>query len=181
MIDRDGRLLALELDITEDFGAYSFYPANYMARVVATILTGPYKCAHYAYQVTAVLTNKCGAAPMRAPMAMTSWVMDGTLEAVARELGLDPFEVRRLNMIDTADQPYTMPTGEIVADVTPVETMRAALDAIDVSAFRARQIGSRRTSRLLGLGLCNVVESTTYGSAFYKSAGIPGSGHEAIT
>ena len=178
-VDRDGRLQALELEIAEDFGAYCFYPANYIARVVATILTGPYKVDHYAYDVTAVLTNKCGNAPMRAPMAITSWVMEGTLEAVARELGVDPFEVRRRNMISAADQPYTMPTGEVVADVTPAETMEAALAAIDVNAFRDRQARARTQGRYLGLGLCNVLESTTYGSAFYKSAGIPGSGHEA--
>ena len=178
-VDREGRLLALELEIAEDFGAYCFYPANYIARVVATILTGPYKVDHYAYEVTAVLTHKCGNAPMRAPMAITSWVMEGTLEAVARELGLDPFEVRRRNMISAADQPYTMPTGEVVVDVTPAQTMEAALAAIDVNAFRDRQTRARTQGRYLGLGLCNVIESTTYGSAFYKSAGIPGSGHEA--
>ncbi len=178
-VDVNGRLLALELSIAEDFGAYCFYPANYIARVVATILTGPYKVDHYAYAVTAVLTNKCGNAPMRAPMAMTSWVMEGTMEAVARELGLDPFEVRRRNMMGAQDQPYTMPTGEIVVDVTPRETMEAALATIDVDAFRLRQSNARAEGRYLGLGLCNVIESTTYGSAFYKAAGIPGSGHEA--
>src|SRR5262249_1970339 len=93
----DGRILALELEIVEDFGAYCFYPANYLARVVAMILTGPYKIADYGFDVKVVLTNKCGNGPMRAPMAMTSWIMDGTVEAVARKLGLDPIEVRRLN------------------------------------------------------------------------------------
>ncbi len=178
-VDANGRLLSLELSIAEDFGAYCFYPANYIARVVATILTGPYRVEHYAYDVTAILTNKCGNAPMRAPMAITSWVIEGTMEAIARELALDPFEVRRRNMIGTEDQPYTMPTGEVVVDVTPRETMEAALAAIDVEAFRARQSKARAEGRYLGLGLCNVIESTTYGSAFYKSAGIAGSGHEA--
>jgi carbon-monoxide dehydrogenase large subunit len=178
-VDAHGRLLALELSIAEDFGAYCFYPANYIARVVATILTGPYKVDHYAYDVTAVLTNKCGTAPMRAPMAITSWVMEGTIEAIAGELRLDPIDVRRRNMIQTQDQPYTMPTGEVVTDVTPADTMAAALAAVDLEAFRARQTQARGQGRLLGLGLCNVIESTTYGSAFYKSAGIPGSGHEA--
>ena len=178
-VDANGRLLSLELSIAEDFGAYCFYPANYIARVVATILTGPYMVEHYAYDVTAILTNKCGNAPMRAPMAITSWVIEGTMEAIARELALDPFEVRRRNMIGAEDQPYTMPTGEVVVDVTPRETMEAALAAIDVEAFRARQSKARVEGRYLGLGLCNVIESTTYGSAFYKAAGIPGSGHEA--
>jgi len=178
-VDAQGRLLSLELEILEDFGAYCFYPGNYLARVVAMILTGPYKVQHYRYDVKVVLTNKVGNAPMRAPMAVTSWVMDGTLEAVARELGLDPMDVRRLNMIEPGDLPYTMATGEVLRDVTPRETFEGALQAIDYAAFRDRQAAARREGRLLGLGLCNVVESTTYGSAFYKSAGIPGSGHEA--
>ncbi|MGH7038066.1 MAG: molybdopterin cofactor-binding domain-containing protein [Stellaceae bacterium] len=51
---------------------------------------------------------------------------------------------------------------------------RTRIRAIDTAAARALADG-----RLLGLGLCTVIESTTYGSGFYKAAGIPGSGHEA--
>jgi aerobic carbon-monoxide dehydrogenase large subunit len=175
----DGRLLALELDIAEDFGAYCFYPGNYMARVVAMILTGPYRVQDYRYDVKAVLTNKVGAAPMRAPMSITSWVMDGTIDAIARELRLDPMAVRRLNMLAPGDLPYRMATGEVLRDITPRATFEAVLAEADYDAFRARQLAGRDHGRLIGLGICNVVESTTYGSAFYKSAGIPGSGHEA--
>ncbi|HET8745036.1 MAG TPA: molybdopterin cofactor-binding domain-containing protein, partial [Ramlibacter sp.] len=78
-VDAQGRILALELQIVEDFGAYSFYPGNYLARVVAMILTGPYRIANYRYDVKVVLSNKVGNGPMRAPMAITSWLMDGTL------------------------------------------------------------------------------------------------------
>lgn len=178
-VDRDGRIMALDLRIIEDFGAYCFYPANYMARVVAMIATGPYRIADYAFDVRVVLTNKCGSGPMRAPMAITSWVMDGTIDAVARELGLDTIAVRRRNMLTQADLPYTMPTGEVLHDVTPRETLEAALVAFDVPAFRARQVADRANGVQRGLGVCTVIESTTYGSAFYKAAGIPGSGHEA--
>ena len=176
---RDGRVLALELEITEDFGAYCFYPANYMARVAAMILTGPYRIADYRFEVKAALTNKCGSGPMRAPMAITSWTMDGTIEAIARKLVLDPIDVRRINMLRASDLPYTMPTGEVVEDITARETLETALEAFDVAAFRTRQKTDRARGVYRGLGLCCVVESTTYGSAFYKAAGIPGSGHEA--
>jgi carbon-monoxide dehydrogenase large subunit len=176
---RDGRIIALELEITEDFGAYCFYPANYMARVAAMILTGPYRIADYRFDVRAALTNKCGSGPMRAPMAITSWTMDGTIEAIARKLALDPIDVRSINMLRTSDLPYTMPTGEVVEDITARETLETALEAFDVAAFRARQSADRAGGIYRGLGLCCVVESTTYGSAFYKAAGIAGSGHEA--
>jgi carbon-monoxide dehydrogenase large subunit len=178
-VDRDGRILALDLEIVEDFGAYCFYPANYMARVVAMILSGPYRIADYAFSVKVALTNKCGSGPMRAPMAMTSWIMEGTIEAIARRLGLDPIEVRRINMLRTADLPYKMATGEVLEDITPLETMEIALRTFDLAAFRARQQADRARGVHRGVGICCVVESTTYGSAFYKSAGIPGSGHEA--
>ncbi|MBO9513655.1 MAG: xanthine dehydrogenase family protein molybdopterin-binding subunit [Variovorax sp.] len=178
-VDAQGRILALDLQIVEDFGAYSFYPGNYLARVVAMIITGPYRIADYRYDVKVVLSNKVGNGPMRAPMAITSWVMEGTVDNVARELGLDPVAVRRINMLEGRDYPYTMATGEVLADITPRETMEAALAAIDYPAFRQRQAEARERGEYLGLGLCTVVESTTYGSKFYKAAGIPGSGHEA--
>lgn len=178
-VTKEGRLLGLELEIVEDFGAYCFYPANYLARVVAMILTGPYKVRDYAFDVKVALTNKCGAGPMRAPMAITSWVMEGTMDAIARELALDPLDVRRRNMLEAGDLPYRMATGEVLADITPRETLEAAVKAIDYAGFRRRQAEARRAGRYLGVGLCSVVESTTYGSRFYKAAGIPGSGHEA--
>lgn len=178
-VDAEGRLLGLELEILEDFGAYSFYPGNYLARVVAMILTGPYRVQDYSYDVKVVLSNKVAAGPMRAPMAITSWLMEGTLDAVANALGLDPLAVRRLNMLQPQDYPYRMATGEVLADITPGETLEAAVAAIDYEDFRRRQREALQAGRYLGLGLCTVVESTTYGSKFYKAAGIAGSGHEA--
>jgi carbon-monoxide dehydrogenase large subunit len=178
-VDESGKLLSLTLELREDFGAYCFFPANYLARVVAMILSGPYRLDHYAYDVKVVLSHKCGNAPMRAPMSITSWVMEGTMDAIARELGIDPVDVRRRNLVTAEDLPYRMPTGEQLADVTPSETFEGVLRAIDYADFRARQREARQKGRYLGLGLCNVVEPTTYGSRFYKAAGIPGSGHEA--
>ncbi|HCE09391.1 MAG TPA: xanthine dehydrogenase family protein molybdopterin-binding subunit [Oxalobacteraceae bacterium] len=178
-VSADGRLLGLELEIIEDFGAYSFFPGNYLARVVAMILPGPYRVQDYTFDVKVVLTNKVGNGPMRAPMAITSWVMEGTMDAIARELKLDPIDVRRLNMLHREELPYTMATGEVLADITPRETLEGALAAIDYHAFRERQQQARAKGRYLGLGICTVVESTTYGSRFYKAAGIAGSGHEA--
>ncbi len=179
-VDRDGRILALDFAIEEDFGAYCFYPANYLARVVGMILTGPYRIDTYSYDVKVALTNKCGAGPMRAPMSITSWVMEGTIDAIARKLGADPLDVRRVNALRAADFPYTMATGEVLEDITPFETLEAAAAAVDYGALRQRQAAGRKDGRYLGIGLCTVVESTTYGSRFYKSAGIPGSGHEAV-
>lgn len=178
-VNAQGKLLGLTLEIVEDFGAYCFFPANYLARVIAMIISGPYRLSHYAFDVKVVLTNKCGNGPMRAPMAITSWIMDGTLDAIARKLDLDPVDVRRVNMLSENDLPYTMPTGEVLEDVNPLETLEKGLESIDYEGFRERQAEDRNNDVYRGLGICAVAEPTTYGSKFYKSAGIPGSGHEA--
>lgn len=178
-VTAEGRLLGLTCAMEADFGAWSFFPANYMARVVALILPGPYRLKEYGYDVQVWLTNKCPAGPMRAPMAVTSWVMEGTMDAIARDLGLDPLEVRRLNSIAETDLPFVTATGERYDALTPRATLDAAADRLGYAALRVEQ--SRRRETLLGIGLCTVVESTTYGSAFYKAAGIPGSGHEVAT
>jgi carbon-monoxide dehydrogenase large subunit len=100
------------------------------------------------------------------------------MDAIARELGLDPLEVRRRNSITDADLPWVTATGERYDALSPLATLDAAADGIGYQALRARQAPG---GRLLGIGLCTVVESTTYGSAFYRAAGIPGSGHEVAT
>jgi carbon-monoxide dehydrogenase large subunit len=174
----DGRILALRATMQADFGAWSFFPANYMARVVALILPGPYRIRDYGYEVTVWLTNKCASGPMRAPMAITAWVMEGTMDAIAGELGLCPLELRRRNSLTPADLPWTTATGERYAALSPLATLEAAADAIGYAALRAQP---SPPGRLFGVGLCSVVESTTYGSAFYKAAGIAGSGHEVAS
>ena len=172
-VDRDGRILALDLGIEEDFGAYCFYPANYLARVVAMILTGPYRVENYAFDVKVALTNKCGAGPMRAPMSITSWVMEGTIDAIARKLGLDPLDVRRANALRRQDLPYTMATGEVLEDISPAETLEAAVAAVDYHAFRRRQADERKKQRYLGVGICTVVEFDDLRFALLQSGGHP--------
>jgi carbon-monoxide dehydrogenase large subunit len=178
-VRKDGRILALQAELFTDFGAYSFFPANYMIRVVAMLLPGPYKIQDYSFDVKVALTNKCPAGPFRAPMAITSWITEGTMDAIARQLGMDPVEVRRINMLRNEDLPYVTATDERYEDITPYETLEIALERFDYQQQREEQTAARLQGRYRGIGICAVIESTTYGSEFYRKAGIPGTGHEA--
>jgi len=178
-VRKDGRILALQAELFSDFGAYSFFPANYMISVVAMLLPGPYKIQDYSFTVKVALTNKCPAGPFRAPMAITSWVTEGTIEAIARELHMDPIEVRRMNMLRNEDLPYQTATDELYEDITPYETLEMAVERFDYQKRREAQAIDRLEGRYRGIGICSVIESTTYGSEFYRKAGIRGTGHEA--
>ncbi len=178
-VKSDGTILGLDVRILADFGAYAYFPANYMARVVGMMIPGAYPVRDYRYAITTVLTNKCPAGPYRAPMLICSWVTEGTIDAVARALGLDPVEVRRRNMLSEADLPYTSATELTYRSVHPRATLERALAAFDYTKGRGEQARARSAGRIVGIGVATYVEPNTYGSAFYKTAGIPGSGHDA--
>ena len=112
-------------------------------------------------------------------MLICSWVTEGTIDAVARALGLDPVEVRRRNMIAEADLPHTSATELTYRSVYPRDTLERALSAFDYPGRRRAQAGARAAGRLAGIGVATYVEPNTYGSEFYRTAGIPGSGHDA--
>ena len=178
-VTRDGTILGLDVEILTDFGAYAYFPPNYMARVVGMMIPGAYRLRDYRYAITAVLTNKCPAGPYRAPMLICSWVTEGTIDAVARALRLDPVEVRRRNMLSESDLPYTTATELTYRSVYPRATLERALAAFDYTTRRREQAAARAAGRITGIGMATYVEPNTYGSEFYKTAGIPGSGHDA--
>lgn len=180
-VQRDGTLLAVEARILTNLGAYCFFPADYMARVIGMMIPGPYRVQNYRYEITSVLSNTCPVGPFRAPMLVCSWVTEGTMDAVARRLELDPVAVRRRNLIRQEDLPYTSATGQRYEAITPCETLDRAVQSLDYDRFRIQQSAARSEGRLVGLGICTYLEPTVYGSAFYRAAGIAGSGHDVAT
>src|SRR5215475_7172337 len=175
----DGTIVGIDARILADFGAYAYFPANYMARVVGMMIPGAYRLRAYRYAITAVLTNKCPSGPYRAPMLICSWVTEGTIDAVARALALDPVEVRRRNMLTERDLPYTTATDLTYRSVHPRDTLERALEVFDYGGRRRAQAAARATGKIAGIGVATYVEPNTYGSEFYKTSGIPGSGHDA--
>src|SRR5881396_810585 len=178
-VKSDGTILGLDVRILADFGAYAYFPANYMARVVGMMIPGAYRLRDYRYAIRAVLTNKCPSGPYRAPMLICSWVTEGTVDAVARALALDPVEVRRRNMLTESDLPYVTATGLTYGSVYPRDTLERALSTFGYAERRREQANARSAGRITGIGVATYVEPNTYGSEFYKTAGIPGSGHDA--
>jgi len=178
-VKSDGTILGVDVRILTDFGAYAYFPANYMARVVGMMVPGAYRLRDYRYAITAVLTNKCPAGPYRAPMLICSWVTEGTIDAVARALDLDPVAVRRKNMLAGSDLPYTTATRLVYRSVYPRDTLERALEAFDYEEARRSRDDARAAGRIAGIGVATYIEPNTYGSEFYKTAGIAGSGHDA--
>jgi carbon-monoxide dehydrogenase large subunit len=183
--ERDGRLLGIECEATVDSGAYSAYPfsACLEAAQVASILPGPYDFPAYRCRTFSVATNKCPILPYRG-VARTGvcFAMELVLDAVAREAGLEPHEVRLKNLVRPQQMPFDNITNKHFDSGDYPECLRRAVSAIDLPAVRARQRAVEADGRLLGVGVSIFCEQAAHGTSVYAGWGIPMvPGHEQAT
>ncbi len=160
--DRDGKLLASHADYVINNGAYPHFADAGMAAMM--FLWAAYKLPQLAFKAQGLYSNTPGLAAYRGPWAMESLVRETTLDVAARQMGIDPIELRRRNLVKTADQPYTTLVGLKLEDVTPSECLDELLKVLDVAAFRAEQAAARAQGRYLGLGVCAYIEPTAASS-----------------
>jgi carbon-monoxide dehydrogenase large subunit len=172
---RDGKLLALEAEATVDAGAYSRYPfsACLEAAQVASILPGPYTMDAYRCRTWSAATNKPPILPFRGvARAGVCYAMELTVDAIAREAGLEPHEVRMRNLVPPEQMPFTNITNKLFDSGDYPECLRRLVKAIDVPAIRARQAQESGPIRT-GLGMAIFCEQAAHGTSVYAGWGIP--------
>ncbi|HEX7784618.1 MAG TPA: molybdopterin cofactor-binding domain-containing protein, partial [Methylomirabilota bacterium] len=183
--DRAGRLLAMDVRVACNAGAYSVYPwtAGIEALMAGGLLTGPYKLAHYRCEVAALATNTAPAGPYRGvARPATTFVMERVLDLGAQALGVDPVAIRHLNLVGPADLPYTAATRLVHDTATYGACFERAVEAIDYAGFRAEQARLRRAGRHVGIGFANYNELTGLGQAASAGPRMPfRTGHEGAT
>ncbi|HWP37768.1 MAG TPA: xanthine dehydrogenase family protein molybdopterin-binding subunit [Gemmatimonadales bacterium] len=162
----DGRLLAQDIEILMDGGAYATLSPVVLSR--ATIhAAGPYRCDHVRVQGRAVLTNAVPFGAFRgfgAPQAQ--FAAERHMDAIARQLDMDPVELRRINLLRDGD---TTPTGQVIRD--RVDRIALVERAVDLSDYRTKQRAhaahnstNPRTRRGIGV------------ATFYHGVGFTGAG-----
>ncbi len=180
----DGTLAAMRADITAAVGPYSAYPRSSVVEggQVLRLLPGPYRLRHYEAALSVVAQNRGITSQYRAvghPIAAA--VTERMLDVIARDLGLDPAEVRRRNLVPADEMPYTSATGNVYDSGRYHDALEQLLAAADYLGLRAEQARARAAGRLLGLGLACFVELTGPGAQFYGVGGAPISGQEGTT
>ena len=174
--DRDGRLLGIDCEATVDSGAYSAYPfsACLEAAQVASILPGPYDFPGYRCRTYSVATNKCPILPYRG-VARTGvcFALELVLDAIAREAGVEPHEVRAKILVQPERMPFTNITKKWFDSGDYPESLRRAVAAIDIDAVRARQKRGEPDGQLVGVGMATYCEQAAHGTSVYHGWGIP--------
>jgi carbon-monoxide dehydrogenase large subunit len=174
--ERDGRLRGIDCEAAVDSGAYSSYPfsACLEAAQVASILPGPYDFPAYRCRTFSVATNKCPILPYRG-VARTGvcFALELVLDAVAREAGIEPHEVRRKNLVRPEQMPFDNITNKHFDSGDYPQSLQRAVAAIDVAGVRARQNRAEADRRLVGIGLATYCEQAAHGTSVYYGWGIP--------
>src|SRR6266849_10935527 len=165
----DGTILAVRDRIWLDLGAYNVWGVVLPYNTVAHLI-GPHRIKNMRVDVRAVGTNKTPNAPYRgAGRPETVFAMDRIVDYLARELRIDPAEIRRRNYIRPDELPYDF--GMPYRDGNPLVydtgdfplALEKALEAAGYRQFRAEQARLRAQGVYRGVGISGYVEGTAIG------------------
>jgi carbon-monoxide dehydrogenase large subunit len=170
----DARFLAFRTHIIADSGAYPSHPASSLidALTAATLMPGVYDVKGLRYTIDSAVTNKAPAHAYRG----VGWSCGHTarellVDEIARDLGIDPVELRVRNMIPS--EPFRSVTGMAYDGGSYRESVDLAMKMVDYQDFRRCQAEARKAGRYLGIGVSPFVEPTGWGSAVAKRTGFP--------
>ena len=174
--DARGKILGLEVEASIDAGAYSAYPfsACLEGAQVVSILPGPYVIPAYHCKTYSVATNKAPILPYRG-VARTGvcFVMELIIDAIARAVEREPYEVRLENLVPASAMPYTNITGKDFDSGDYPKSLRRAVEEIHLTDIRARQADGEPDGRLIGIGFATFCEQAAHGTSVYSGWGIP--------
>jgi len=157
--DRHGRLLAIDAAFVNDMGAYIRTHGTMVPSSSAAHVPGPYHVEHYRCRVSCVMTNKTPTGTMRGPgLFEVGFVRERAFDLLAAELGLEPAEIRRRNLVRPDQMPYRV--GAASASVPVVfdsgnfpAIFERALAHADYASLLTRCRDTRSDGRRVQLGV----------------------------
>jgi carbon-monoxide dehydrogenase large subunit len=164
----DGTLIGIEGSIYIDAGAYALWPTGAFqeASMASRNLTGPYRIRHLDLKTFTVATNKAPMGPYRGVARPGAcFAIERLIDEVARELGREPFELRRQNIVTAAELPYQTAAGMRLDTGDYVAALDTARDMIDLAAVRKRQAAGESDGRKIGVGFAFYTEQSGHGTA----------------
>ena len=158
-VKSDGAILGMRFRMVADFGAYSLTSSPGPPYNTARRVAGPYAIPNMDNEILGVITNKPPTGPYRgAGGPEGAFFMERTVDLIARELNLDPAEVRRRNFVPPDAFPYANATGQTYDSGQFAVAFDRALELGEYSRFRQMQRESLPGQPLIGVGVATVVK-----------------------
>ena len=179
-----GDIIGFELRDLTGIGPFSVYPrtSGIEGNQVVNLTGGPYRHRHYKAHLDVVFTNKNLTCQYRAvghPIAVA--VTEAIVDVAAREIGMDPAEFRRRNLIADDQYPYSFPSGLKFEKLSHQQCLDKLLKLMDYPRLRQEQSASRAQGIYRGIGLAAMIEVTNPSPAFYGVGGARISAQDGAT
>ncbi len=160
-VTNDGTILGARVNMTVNQGAYqpTTVPPSIYLDLVRVLFPNAYRIDNFAFEGTVVASNTATYIAFRGPWESESWTRERMIDLVARELGREPSDVRRRNLITVEEQPRQMTTGPTVAHMTAHVAFERACVLADIPGFRREQAVAREHGRYVGFGMCVFAEA----------------------
>jgi carbon-monoxide dehydrogenase large subunit len=161
-LDREGRILALRMEMLANIGAV---PVGSSAMIplglVPKVATSAYRVPVVDYRIKGVLTNTMATGAYRgAGRPEGNYLIERLVEKAAREMGIDPVELRRRNLLRPEELPYRTHVGETYDSGEFERMLDGALQAAGWNGFLERKQEALRRGKLRGRGLSVYLEWT---------------------
>ena len=163
-VDKKGVILGIRASILADIGAYFYFTTPFPLFNAARRITGPYDVPAVRVDLLGVITNKTPVAAYRgtgSPEA--AFCIERTLDLIAKDLGLDPAEIRRSNYISKDAFPYKSCTGNMYDSGDYLLALDRALELVEYSAWQEKIKQRRPGDPYLGVGLATFIKSSGAG------------------
>jgi len=172
----DGKLVGFDLKDYALIGAFSSYPRTSVLEgfAVSVLTGGPYKFSAYRSSLDIIFQNKVPTSQYRSvghPISCA--VAEVMVDHAARELGLDPIHLRRINLVTDKLQPYTSQTGILYEALSHEACLNDLENFVDYSKLREQQQIAREEGKLIGFGVASLIEMTAPGVTLYAIGGAP--------
>ena len=169
---KDGKVLGLRLRLIADVGAYNMMFTAGIPTLAALMANATYDIPAIRTTLTEVFTNKTPTDAYRgAGRPEASYFIERAMEMLARELTMDPAELRRKNFIAPTQFPFKTQMGAVYDSGDYEKALDAALKAADWRGLQAQRDAARAEGRLVGLGLAMYVEVCGVGPSSTMATG----------
>ena len=158
-LDANGRIMALRVSTIANIGAYmSTFSSSVPTYLYATLLSGQYDIGAIYAEVKAAYTNTAPVDAYRgAGRPEATYVVERLVEEAARQLKMDPAELRRRNFIRTFPHQTPVIMNYDIGDYDA--SLEAAMKKADVAGFAARKAAAAKAGKLRGLGYATYIEA----------------------
>jgi 2-furoyl-CoA dehydrogenase large subunit len=157
-VKNDGSVLGLKFKEIDDVGGTTSTLTIHFTNKLNN-LANTYKVQNIALEGWSVLTNKCPVIPNRGiGKPGMCYIWERTMDRIAEELGLSPIDVRRVNLIQPGQMPYTTPSGNVYDSGDYPGLLETALERIGYDKLKDEQKRARDSGRLLGISVVIGVE-----------------------